>query len=371
MRQDSTGPLCPASVSVTAAKGEFHRMARLASWGRQRGMSCLTGLVAVALAATWHSSALAAPGATTVNGAVSVHCYGCPVRAGDQLWLVRTHCALSPHSLEGVQVSRLAGEGPEWEDPAQALAADASHYHTIFFVHGYNYQTHEAVEAGCEVYRQLVACPMDRPLRMVIWAWPSAQQGKMLPDFRMKSCRADSEGSRLAIVLGQFSDRHAVTLVGHSLGARVITGALHELAGTEPQWEAAGGARPTVLLSGAAMDQSWLLPGGPHRRAVWQAERMTVLVNPHDPVLKRYHWVRRGPGPQALGYAGVACPQQLGAGYRQVDVSAALGHRHRLGFFLERSVIQTYLRALIAQTGPGPETLETASAEPCPDRSPI
>jgi hypothetical protein len=86
-----------------------------------------------------------------------------------------------------------------------------------------------------------------------------------------------------------------------------------------------------AVLVAAAEDYDWLLPGRAHGLALGQLDRALVTVNGNDPVLKRYPMMYSLGGPQALGYAGPACPSWLGQERHKLEllnVTCSVGNSH-------------------------------------------
>lgn len=100
-----------------------------------------------------------------------------------------------------------------------------------------------------------------------------------------------------------------------------------------------------VLIS-AAIDHDWLLPGRRLDRALSSVERMLVVTNSTDPVLRRYHWLHgMRSGAVALGYAGLAggVPKTtIASKIEQVDAASLVGPNH--GFMYYFSLPQVVAR---------------------------
>jgi hypothetical protein len=101
-------------------------------------------------------------------------------------------------------------------------------------------------------------------------------------------------------------------LMGYSFGARISTGTLHLLGGgsindcslpiritTTPR-----APRRAVLLA-AAVGRDALAPGHRHSEALTQVDRMVIMINPRDRVLKFFP-VLCDDGQEALGLSGPA-----------------------------------------------------------------
>lgn len=271
-----------------------------------------------------------------------------------EVWTVSTHdLPLCVDFSEGqpldrmssLRVERLTDCGWQPANLADLLASDACRSPTCLYLHGYNNGEADARECGLRVHRALSGeSPSRGPLRLIVWMWPSEKTCEPLLDsFRSVAERVEPQAFYLAQFLAQLPCSGDLAIWGHSYGARLATAAVHLLGGGQlcGQGLSAGerlcGLR--VLLTAAALDDNWLLPGERYGCALTTARRLTVLVSPTDPVLKRYGHVAQDPAAQALGSVGlnVAClPAESAAKVRQVNVSGLIGVAH---------VSQRYLRS--------------------------
>ena len=131
-----------------------------------------------------------------------------------------------------------------------------------------------------------------------------------------------------------------IGLVGYSYGARVITGALHILGGgqlgnlgLDPH--TLSERRPVQLvLIAAAMHAHWLAPDQFHGNAMSQVDRLLLINNKRDLVMRWYHMSTKHGKPQALGLRGPTCigPERARICIR--DVSSNIGPRHELCRYL-------------------------------------
>jgi hypothetical protein len=131
-----------------------------------------------------------------------------------------------------------------------------------------------------------------------------------------------------------------VSLVGFSLGARIVTGALHILGGgTLHDHGLAERVNPdrapmNVVLMSAALHAHWLGEGRYHGQAMTQVNRMLLLNNCADPAMRYYRFIDRS-RPQALGYRGPGCigPEHA-AKIVNRDLSRQIGSHHDLFCYL-------------------------------------
>jgi hypothetical protein len=125
------------------------------------------------------------------------------------------------------------------------------------------------------------------------------------------------------------------------LGGGVLDGRQREAS----QYPDRPGAR-VVLIAGAIADD-WLEPGMRFDRALSQTDRMVVMYNPHDNVLRFYPFLYGRGGPPALGYAGIRNVCCLGKDRHKVcelNVSEAVHHGHGWGHYVNSPSIICRLR---------------------------
>jgi hypothetical protein len=216
---------------------------------------------------------------------------------------------------------------------------------TVFFVHGNRISRHAARRRGLAVYSALVQQAVDqRPIRFVIWSWPSDRICGPLKDARIKARRSDQAAYELACVLNGMDPHEPVSLLGFSFGARVITGALHLVAGGKFQRFALDRPVPRAqklraVLWTAAIDNDWLLPGRCHGKALSQVDRMLLLNNSCDRAMKWYPLLDRSRRRDALGRCGVASLASLGTDrfkIEQCDACCQLGRQHDMDRYLQQ-----------------------------------
>jgi hypothetical protein len=216
-----------------------------------------------------------------------------------------------------------------------------------------------------------VRCAGERPLRFIIWSWPSDAIRGPVQDARVKADRTVPAAYYLAWFVDKLNPEAPLGLWGHSFGARIITGALHVLGGghlhgtpslirtNEPR------AQANVVLAAAAVDNDWLLAGHAHSLALSQVDRLLLLNNRCDPVLKRYHRLYHRRACQlALGYAGLPAgllDVDARSKVQQVDVCCQIGHEHALAGYLCSSNLMALVRGLLlAEPSSGPQTADEA-----------
>ena len=260
--------------------------------------------------------------------------------ASAEVWLISTRRAPGSGQVEtgGRQIRywRLQADNQWLSADSDALLADGDRPLPItVFIPGNRAGRTAAVRIGWHVYHRVKRHAEGRPFRFVIWSWPSDRiRGGARRDVRLKACRSDVESYYLAECLDRVDPDLHVSLIGYSLGARVITGALHLLAGGQvagrslpEQTEAKPKPSCRAVLVAAGLDADWLLPGHRNGLALSQVERVLVTSNCCDPALRWYPLMYRRGGPQALGYAGPACGGRTEK-IELIDLTCSVGRIH-------------------------------------------
>ena len=102
-------------------------------------------------------------------------------------------------------------------------------------------------------------------------------------------------------------------------------------------WNKAGPRPIRVMMLAAAMDADWLEPGCPRGLAPLAVERILVVANGCDRVLKLYSRLYGRHGPEALGYVGPT--GTAGGKLEVVDVSCEVGRKHDFDLYQESSPV--------------------------------
>jgi hypothetical protein len=259
----------------------------------------------------------------------------------DEVWTISSRqVGCGEDDCSRLSYWRFCHETHEWLPSSHEafLASDDPLTPSCFFVHGNRVGHGEAFDIGWRAYQRLRAqAPPARRFRFVIWSWPSTRIQGQIKDVRTKARQSEAHAYYLAWLLDQIDPRTPVSLVGYSYGARLVAGSLHILGGgTSAGRTLATRVHPdrspvrAVLLAGA-LDSNALLPRARNGLALTQVERMLVLTNPADEVLKYYRLLYGlGSKIQALGAAGAAGLSSLGTPGKVVhwNVSRLVGPDH-------------------------------------------
>jgi hypothetical protein len=306
-------------------------------------------------AATDESPSSAAAAEASVRAPANCHA----IRPRDQVWLISTRGLGCPDgsAAPALRFWQSNGNGGWTDATLEAfLAANDPAMPTDFYVHGNFESADETAQRGLALYGRLAAhAPADRPFRFVIWSWPSDRDKHPLQVTREHAHRSDFEGYYLGWLIGRMDLRVQVGLIGYSLGTRAVTGALHLLGGGQLVGLSlvldAKAVRPTVraALVAAAEDCDWLSPGRPNGEAIGLVEKMLLLNNGCDSVLKRYPRLERCSRAEALGYVGFCGPFDARK-VEQIDVCCAVGKEHEWSrYFLNDSLISDMLPYLFLE----------------------
>jgi len=209
----------------------------------------------------------------------------------------------------------------------------------LIYVHGNQRSAEVALERGLELRHELTRNCRDRqPIDWVIWSWQSDREALLVRDARLKAARTEAQGLYLAWLLTHHAAAGQPTgLIGFSFGGRIITGALHALAGgslsrrTLPTPPIVDAGFDVGLLA-PALQTRWISPGGYHERSTQNMDEMVLLYNHRDIALKAYWLVAGRRGVSALGYTGPQCVAPRADGtplpIRAKDCARTVGSHH-------------------------------------------
>lgn len=218
-------------------------------------------------------------------------------------------------------------------------------------------------------------CP-DSPLQFISLTWPSDRPITPLVaiDVLQLGRRAERNGFYLADLINCVPRESTVSLIGHSHGVRVISSALHLMAGGSIQGlrkpcANCSGRRIRVVFAAAAMDHDWLNPGQRYDRALCCTQCLLNLENCLDPALKVYP-LRRPFSSRALGASGFTRKDESRLGrnryrIRTVDISEQFGMVHNWPEYIRRPWLARCIRNYVHFTDTA--TIAVAQRQPQPD----
>lgn len=249
--------------------------------------------------------------------------------------------------------------GRQWQSTelASVVAADPS-VSTIIFVHGNRLTSWDAKCEGLAAYRKIVRQSDEKPIRFVIFSWPSAEISGPLKDVRVKAARTRPAGCQLAWFVDQLPAETQITMVGFSFGARIITGSLHILGGGSLGSMSVGELQHpnrlpiNAVLMAAALNSDWLCPGHCHGQAMTVVNRMVLVNNCEDRAMKFYHFSSTSGKPQALGLCGPTCIDAAGAAkIVELNVSRYVGTEHDVFCYLSAPGVTSEISELSGAGG--------------------
>jgi hypothetical protein len=219
-----------------------------------------------------------------------------------------------------------------FDDPARPL---------LVFIHGNRYEAGEAKGQGVLLARHCTAgCPGGPRPRVVIFSWPSAQQGMLLKDGRAKYERAYADGHYLAWFLGKVAPERPVAIVAYSFGALITLEALEDLVAAERSgrtdilpWTRRSGRTHLVFVAPAVRCDA-LAPRGPYAETRACFDRLTLVINSRDDALKFFPWIDRDIRSDALGKVGMPRRWAEGAEFTATDAAGIVGKQHGLPLYL-------------------------------------
>ena len=214
----------------------------------------------------------------------------------------------------------------------------------VVYVHGNRMEAQNTLNRGMMYYRCLTNCGGPK-VRFIIWSWPSQQIHGQLKDIRVKAHRADYEGVYVAWFLNKLPEDATLSLIGYSYGARVLANTMHLFThGGTRKMALSRQAPMRTVFSAPAMANCDLSRGGRYRGAMNQVDRMLMMYNSQDPILKRYSLVVPHSHPQALGYTGLRSAIPGGTKIRQIDVAPVVGRSHYEPRYMQNSGLLAEMR---------------------------
>jgi hypothetical protein len=258
------------------------------------------------------------------------------IRTQDQIWLASTrHWSCG----SGGEPALWQWSAAQWQASShQAFLEENERFpHSVVYIHGNRVGDDEGASGGLAVYQQIVANHADeKPVRFVIWSWPSTKICGPIKDVRSKAWRSDDEAVMLAGFLdGMDRQEQRIGFITFSYGARITGGALHLLGGGQLDGHTIPARqRPQfrVAFWAAAAHNDWLLPHGRHGKATPLVDKWFSTLNRCDESLWRYERLEKCGNPPALGYVGFTgrgqLPAELQGRWEEWEVSNIVGDTH-------------------------------------------
>lgn len=333
-------------------------------------------LLVVALLAAGDRPAAAAQ----IASGPATMCAPALARPQDQLWLVSQRglgcspAGASPSELHYWHY--IPGAGWQAATSSDFFASDDPGTLTQIWIHGNQISHARAFSVGWTVYTSLARrATNEQPLRFVIWSWPSDKVRGPFQDVRVKAARTLPASFHLARFIDAIQSDVHVGLTAYSFGGRIVLGALHLLGGGSLNGQTVAfqnvAARPLmdVVLIASATDNDWLLPGHARGKALKVVNRMLLVRNSCDKVLRFYHWLYgRRSCAEALGRIGMGGLGQLGADQSKIaqfDACCLVGPDHYwANYFASPAIVGRLLPYIFPTPGSAlPAPASAAAAE--------
>ena len=196
---------------------------------------------------------------------------------------------------DGIRDVDLVGESPSVRVNEDDFLADIAEKTVIMLVHGCNNEPEDVHRAYAILEPRLLQLGRGPDLsaydRVIGYIWPGGDDPL---DYFSAKKRADALARRFGIWLQKMSDKDAtVDLMGHSMGARVILGAL--------KTRSSRVARNTIVMAASVDDES-IQVDEEFYPSIQRTGNSIVFHSRHDPALKI--WYRLAEGNGALGLSG-------------------------------------------------------------------
>jgi esterase/lipase superfamily enzyme len=146
--------------------------------------------------------------------------------------------------------------------------------------------------------------------------------------------------------LNRLKPESQVCMLGFSFGNRIICDAVAKLGDNRPD-----GIQIHLVLTAAATDWHWLMPGSRHGEVPRLTEKILILYNPDDRALKFYPFLYGdGSRPEALGRLGLPLPR-IAPEFRDrieaVNVQRSVGGHHRTIWHLQTPIFRQRMNDLL------------------------
>ncbi len=243
-----------------------------------------------------------------------------------------------PHFSARVQCRHADGSAHQstLESLTQSLQPDAP---LVIMVHGSFMDSPSVGPESLRTWKWLKHGAGGKPFDFIYFRWPSYRSPSLMIniDVAVLGRRASRNGFYLAGLIKSLPAAKSIGLIGHSHGTRVISSALHLMAGGQvedigcPELSCSNHHIRTVFAA-SAVDHDWLGHGERFERALCSTEALLNLQNPRDPALIIYP-LRRIGSRRALGHTGFTTDDidQLGshaAKIQDLNVGSTVGCKH-------------------------------------------
>ena len=270
---------------------------------------------------------------------------GTPCLFGNQdIWLVDTRTAswnsADEQEFGKIRYFRLIQNRWERSDAATFFETQEPQTPLVVYTPGYTSTMSNTIEIGLGLTRLY---DPTKTHRTVFWHWPSEKiYPRLGHDIGTKIPIACASGEYQAMFLQRLKPESKVALLGFSFGNRVICDAVAKWGVGNPTH-----LRIRLVLTASATDRIWLADHSRHGDVPKLAEKILILFNPLDRVLKFYPLLYKGNhAPDALGRFGPPM-QQILPEYRDrieaINIQGHLGPKHRTIHHLETRMFRSWV----------------------------
>ena len=216
----------------------------------------------------------------------------------------------------------------------------------VIFLHGNRYDAWSAKQQGLRLARRCKSfTPHSADAQLMIYSWPSQQNGCLLKDGRNKYHRCFTEGHYLAWLLGQIDPERPVIFIGYSFGALITLEALEDLVAAENKgrpvspWQYRPGDTRLIFVAPAVRCDAFA-PCGKYRETLACVDRVSLTINSRDDALRFFHLLDTRTKVDALGYKGMPrrwMPSEIL--YSAVDARRIIGREHGFTLYLNSNTL--------------------------------
>jgi len=216
----------------------------------------------------------------------------------------------------------------------------------VIFLHGNRYDAWSAKQQGLRLARRCKSFTShSAEAQLMIYSWPSQQNGCLLKDGRNKYHRCFTEGHYLAWLLGQIDPERPVIFIGYSFGALITLEALEDLVAAENKgrpvspWQYRPGDTRLIFVAPAVRCDAFA-PCGKYRETLACVDRVSLTINSRDDALRFFHLLDTRTKVDALGYKGMPrrwMPSEIL--YSAVDARRIIGREHGFTLYLNSNTL--------------------------------
>ena len=282
----------------------------------------------------------------TIDSPLSTRC------SGSYFFVSTVHCPQAPgHGYAGeFHIENICACGRARRCSMQSLLASLQPGVPVCIgVHGSFIKESEVRSLTTERFRRIGSGEGSRPFHFIALHWPSDLGVPIFPATRTHGLgkRAEFNGIYLAQVIGMIPETNPICLAGHSHGTRVVSSALHLLAGGNVRGHCVSDNCPTrrmrAVLGASAIDSHWLSPGEKYGLALNRLECLLNFRTRHDIALAVYP-LQDPLMHHALGQTGFRPSQLSRMGQnrnkiREMDVTRYVGFRHDVASYFPHDSI--------------------------------